>query len=100
MDGGPEGDFYRMLACFRELVFVSLCAVAMKVANNTASVYDVMRSYSGSKAKEKYLKKLIQGAIWANRTIFALSSLPWGSKCSSCFFIGQFVYPKFFLILN
>lgn len=89
VNASPEGEFYRKLACFRELVFVSFCAVALKVVSDTASVYEVMRSYTGSKAQGKHLIKLVRGAIWANRSIFALSKSPWGSKCSDCFFIGM-----------
>ena len=83
-----EGEFLRRLACFRELVFVSLCAVALKVEDDKAGVFEVMRSYIGSKAQEKHLMKQIRGAVWANSTIFALSKSAWGSKCSFCFFLG------------
>lgn len=84
-----EGDFHRKLACFRELVFMSLCAVALEMVENAGSVYDVMRSYSGSKAQEKHLKKLVRGAIWANRSISALSKSDWGPECSEVVFVGE-----------
>jgi hypothetical protein len=91
MKTSSEGDFYKKLARFQELVFVSLCAVALKNVD-AARVYEVMRSYSGSTAQERHLRKLVRGAIWANRSIFALSKTRWGSKCSEVFFVGKLAY--------
>ncbi|KAJ6012591.1 hypothetical protein N7522_002946 [Penicillium canescens] len=67
---------------------MSFCAVALKVADNAASVFKVMREYSGSEAQEKHLIKLTRGAIWANRSIFALSGTQWGSDCSDVFLLA------------
>ncbi|KAJ5291431.1 hypothetical protein N7478_000682 [Penicillium angulare] len=105
-----EDEFLQCLAHFRELVLVSLFAVNLGVVNlgvvnpdDTHTIYDIMRVYMESQQKtkktkathnkktpmtEKTLRKRIQGALWANRMIFALSQSPWGSKCSLCFFVA------------
>ncbi|KAJ5790820.1 uncharacterized protein N7518_007831 [Penicillium psychrosexuale] len=89
MKTSPEGDFYRKLVCFRELVFMSFCAVTLKTVGDAASVFEVMREYSGHDAQEKHLIKLTRGAIWANRSIFALSETQWRSDCSDIFLQGE-----------
>lgn len=103
INASVENEFLQCLKYFRELVLVSLFAVALKVVcpDDTDAVFDRMRDYMTSQEKtkdtkqndrkvtEKTLKKHIQGAIWANRMIFALSLSPWGSKSSFCFFIGK-----------
>ena len=100
MKTSPEGDFYCKLTCFRELVFMSFCAVALKVADNAASVFKVMREYSGSETQEKHLIKLTRGAIWANRSIFALSGTQWGSDCSDVFLLGKSEQQLIFVSIN
>ena len=94
----PDGEFCRRLARFRELIFVSFCAVVLKTDINAAEVYEIMRNYSGSKAEDKHLQKLISGAKWANRTIFALSKTRWGSQSWEVFFVGKFtsMTPNFY----
>jgi hypothetical protein len=72
MNANEQEDSYHKVACFQELVFMSLCAVASQTSENTASVYEAMRLYKNTNPREKHLKKLIRGAIWANRSIFAL----------------------------
>ncbi|KAJ5974757.1 hypothetical protein N7481_008464 [Penicillium waksmanii] len=88
----PNGGFYRKVACFRELVFVSFCNVVLKMGHDEADVHKIMRNYSGSKADEKHLRKLIAGAKWANRAIFALSKTCWGSKSWEVFFAGTLAH--------
>lgn len=101
MNMSPEGDFYRKLACFHELVFMSFCAVALKTVDDADSVFEVMRSYSGSEAQEKHLIKLVRGAIWANRSIFALSKTSWGSAGSSAFLVGKLEHhSQLYLLAN
>lgn len=93
LNTGKKGDSYRMVACFQELVFMSLCAVASSACedeNDTASIYDIMRQYKESDATEKHLIKLMRGAKWANRMIFALAKTNWGRQCSNIFFVGKY----------
>ena len=89
------------MACFHELVFMSFCAVALKTVDDADSVFEVMRSYSGSEAQEKHLIKLVRGAIWANRSIFALSKTSWGSAGSSAFLVGKLEHhSQLYLLAN
>lgn len=72
----------------RELVFVSLCVVAVQLGNRDSG-YGVMRSYFGDKGL-KQIDKLICGAKWANRLISdLLSTTRWGLKSWDIFFLGK-----------
>lgn len=72
----------------RELIFVSLCVVALQLADKD-SVYGVMRSYFGDKGL-KQIDKLICGAKWANRMISdLLSTTCWGLKSWDIFLLGK-----------
>lgn len=81
---------YQKVACFQELIFMSLCAVASQTSENITTVYQAMRLYKDSNSHEKHLKKFIRGAIWANRLIFALSKTSWAPECSNVFFVGKY----------
>ncbi|KAJ5394750.1 hypothetical protein N7509_000008 [Penicillium cosmopolitanum] len=65
------------LACFQELIFCSMCAVALEVAPKE-HVFQAMRSIFRSHATEKSLRGRIRGAKWANRVIDILSGTTWG----------------------
>ena len=90
LNTSKKGDYHRLVACFQELVFMSLCAVASSNEKDTASIYDVMRQYKKSNATEKHLNKLMRGAKWANRMMFALAKTNWGRQCSNIFFVGKY----------
>lgn len=88
---GSEKAFLAKMACFRELVFMSLCAVALtlELENGTARVYDIMRSFIGSEVQEKYLRKLLRGTTWAHELISTLSTKDWAPGCSYVLFLGS-----------
>lgn len=79
----------RKLACFRELVFVSMCAVALRISGDRDRVYEVMRTFRGSDTGSKHLGKLICGAKWANRAISLLSQTKWASRSWEVIFAGE-----------
>lgn len=87
---GPEKGFLAKLARFREFIFMSLCAVALKLelVDDAASVYGVMQSFIGFDAREKHLLKLIRGVTWANQLISELSTTAWAPGCSYVLFSG------------
>jgi hypothetical protein len=90
LNAGPEKGFLAKLARFREFIFMSLCAVALKLelVDDAASVYGVMQSFIGSAAHEKHLLKLVRGVTWANQLISELSTTAWASGCSYVLFLG------------
>ncbi|CRL22235.1 unnamed protein product [Penicillium camemberti] len=67
-------------ACFKELLFCSLCAVALEVMPKEI-VFQYMQSVFRCDAQSKSLRGRVRGAKWANRAIYLLSSTNWGS-CS------------------
>ncbi|KAE8377769.1 hypothetical protein BDV26DRAFT_292878 [Aspergillus bertholletiae] len=75
------------VAQFLELVFVSLCAVALKAVEDVDPVYNIMRTYV-SNAKRKHLDNLIRGATWANHCVSALYKTPWGYRGQEVFLIA------------
>lgn len=79
----------RKLACFRELVFVSMCGVALRISGDRDRVYEVMRTFRGSDTGSKHLGKLICGAKWANRAISLLSQTKWASRSWEVIFAGK-----------
>lgn len=79
----------RKIAYFRELVFVSSCAVALTICDDKDQVYEVMRAVRGSNAQSKHLGKLVCGAKWANRAISLLSQTEWASRSWSVIFAGK-----------
>lgn len=83
-----SGAFYRQVRCFRELILFSLSNVVLKMGFDKGDVYQIIRKFSGSKADDKHLKKLLAGATWANHAISALSKTRWGSKAWEIFFAG------------
>lgn len=90
MNVSEQEESYHKVACFPELIFMSLCAAASQTSENTASVYEAMRLYKKTNPREKHSKKLIRGAIWANRSIFALAETTWGPECSNAFLFGKY----------
>lgn len=80
----------RQVACVQELVFVSLCAVALRNDENTEKeiVYNIMRQVLRSDAQLLQLQKLIRGARWANRAISLLSSR-WKTRSWDILFVGM-----------
>ena len=82
----------RKIAYFRELVFVSSCAVALKInedKDDKDKVYEVMRAFRGSDVQSKHLNKLVCGAKWANRAMSLLSQSEWAFRSWSVFFAGR-----------
>ncbi|CAG8133814.1 unnamed protein product [Penicillium nalgiovense] len=74
------GTLNQQLACFQNLVFVSLCAVALEKTENKDGVHAVMREVLGSDASSKQLVKLVRGAKWANSLVSLLSKTKWASR--------------------
>lgn len=83
-----EANISQKTASFMELIFVSLCAVALKTVEDAQRVYGIMRLYV-SDARQRHLDKLIRGAIWANQSISALSKTDWGTRAAEVFLIGK-----------
>lgn len=81
-----KGD--RQLSCFRKIIFVSLCAVALEMNKSEDKVYEVMRKVLGTNGHSKHLLKLVRGAKWANRLISLLSKTKWASRSWDIIFIG------------
>ncbi|SPB49721.1 unnamed protein product [Aspergillus niger] len=65
---------------FRELIFCSLCAVALRSTRSNDDVYEAMRNVFGSDAKTKSLEALVRGAKWVNRTISLLTNTEWALR--------------------
>ncbi|EKV04072.1 hypothetical protein PDIG_91260 [Penicillium digitatum PHI26] len=81
-------------ACFKELLFCSLCAVALEVMPKE-EVFQHMQSVFCCDAKPKALRGRIRGAKWANRAIYLLSSTVWGSCSWDIIYIGMKRIPGF-----
>lgn len=76
--------------CFRELVYCSLCAVALNLELGAKKdVFDAMASVFGSDAKERRYKQLIRGAKWANKIINLLSCTKWGACSWDIIYVGM-----------
>ncbi|KAJ5654926.1 hypothetical protein N7490_001929 [Penicillium lividum] len=75
----PTKPKNRPFACFRELVFCSMCAVA-RITTKSEIVYDIMRSVYGSDACSERFRALIRGAKWANEAIYHLSRTKCGKR--------------------
>ncbi|KAJ5882297.1 uncharacterized protein N7529_000969 [Penicillium soppii] len=78
----------RPFACFQELIFCSLCAVALEVTPKE-NVFQAMRSVFRSDAKSESLRARIRGAKWANRAIHLLSRTNWGSYSWDIIYVGM-----------
>ena len=80
----------RQAACAKDLIFVSLCAVALR--NNEHAdkdtIYSSMRRVLRSDAQISQLQKLIRGARWANRAISLLTS-SWKARAWDILFSGM-----------
>ena len=83
------GIVNRQLACFRNIIFVSLCAVALKLVGDKDAVYTVMRKVLGSGADSKQLLKLVRGAKWANRLMSLLCETKWASRSWDILCVGM-----------
>lgn len=73
---------------FRELIFCSLCAVALRSTRSNDDVYEAMRNVFGSDAKTKSLEALVRGAKWVNRTISLLTNTEWALRGWDTAFLG------------
>lgn len=78
----------RPFACFQELIFCSLCAVALEVTSKK-NVFQAMQSVFRSDAEPKSLRARIRGAKWANRAIYLLSRTNWGSCSWDIIYVGK-----------
>ncbi|KAJ5330527.1 hypothetical protein N7476_000310 [Penicillium atrosanguineum] len=83
------GMLNRQLACFQNLVFVSLCAVALEKTEDRDGVYVVMRKVLGSDATSKQLAKLVRGAKWANSLVSLLTKTKWASRSWDILCVGM-----------
>ena len=83
------GILNQQLACFQNLVFVSLCAVALEKIEDRDGVYAVMRKVLGSDATSKHLVKLVRGAKWANSLVSLLSKTKWASRSWDVLCVGM-----------
>jgi hypothetical protein len=83
------GTLNQQLACFQNLVFVSLCAVALEKTENKDGVHAVMREVLGSDASSKQLVKLVRGAKWANSLVSLLSKTKWASRSWDILCVGM-----------
>lgn len=83
------GMLNQQLACFQNLVFVSLCAVALEKTEEKDGVYAVMRKVLGSDASSKQLVKLVRGAKWANSLVSLLSKTKWASRSWDILCVGM-----------
>ncbi|KAI1829006.1 hypothetical protein DTO027I6_10068 [Penicillium roqueforti] len=83
------GMLNQQLACFQNLVFVSLCAVALEKTENKDGVHAVMREVLGSAASSKQLVKLVRGAKWANSLVSLLSKTKWASRSWDILCVAQ-----------
>ncbi|KAJ5100927.1 hypothetical protein N7456_006979 [Penicillium angulare] len=70
----------RPYVCFRELVYCSLCVIALNFTPKSEDVYEAMRLGLGSDAVSHRFQQLIRGAKWANQAIYHLSQ----TKCGAC----------------
>lgn len=70
----------QQLKYFRELIFCSLCAVALRSAQSNDDVYKAMRKVFDSDASSKTLETLVRGAKWVNRTISLLTDTKWALR--------------------
>lgn len=79
----------RQLTCFRELIFCSLCAVALRSAKNKDDVYEAMRGVFGSDAYSKKFKALVRGAKWVNHIISLLLHTKWALRSWDIALVGM-----------
>lgn len=84
----------RPFACFQELIFCSLCAVALEVSPKE-NVFQAMQAVFHCDAKSKSLRARIRGAKWANRAIYLLSRTDWGSCSWDIIYVGMKRIPSF-----
>ncbi|KAJ6119050.1 hypothetical protein N7471_013001 [Penicillium samsonianum] len=83
------GMLNQQLACFQNLVFVSLCAVTLEKTEDKDGVHAVMRKVLGSAASSKQLVKLVRGAKWANSLVSLLSKTKWASRSWDILCVGM-----------
>lgn len=86
--GSAKSAALRPFACFQELIFCSLCAVALEVTSKE-NVFQAMRSVFRSDAEPKSLRARIRGAKWANRAVYLLSLTKWGSCSWDIIYVGM-----------
>jgi hypothetical protein len=77
--------FYDELQTFRELIFVSFCAVLENVGESVQEINGAMRILL-SNSNDVHLKRMRRGAIWANQRIAVL-----GDNATEWFFIRMYV---------
>jgi hypothetical protein len=87
-DTSPESVAKRPFAYFQELIFCSLCAVALEI-NPKEIVFAVMRQVLERDAIDKTLRGRIRGAKWANKVIHLLSRTNWGSYSWDIIYVGM-----------
>jgi hypothetical protein len=83
------GMLNQQIACFQNLVFVSLCAVALEHTEDKDAVHAIMRKVLGSDASSKQLVKLVRGAKWANSLVSLLSRTKWASRSWDILCVGM-----------
>ncbi|KAJ5117686.1 hypothetical protein N7448_011318 [Penicillium atrosanguineum] len=82
----------RQAACIQELIFVSMCAVALRNEEDAEkdNIYKNMREVFQSDAGLPQLQKLIRGAKWANSAVSLLTP-SWKTRSWDLLIFGMFV---------
>lgn len=83
------GLLNQQFACFRNILFVSLCAVALAIVRDKEDVYRVMRRIIGTDASSKQLIRLVRGAKWANSLMSILSKTKWAARSWDILCVGM-----------
>jgi hypothetical protein len=83
------GKMNQQIAYFREIVFVSACAIELEMVKNKDCVFEVMRKALGSKVASKQLLKLARGAKWVNNFISCVSKTKWASRSWDILCVGM-----------
>jgi hypothetical protein len=76
----------------QELIFVSLCAVALRNTGRAEKdkIYETMREVLKSESGIPHLQRLIRGAKWANRAVSSLTS-SWKTRSWDILIFGMLV---------
>ncbi|KAJ5764724.1 hypothetical protein N7520_004283 [Penicillium odoratum] len=86
---GSYGIVNQQLTCFLNMVFVSLCAVALENNEDKDGVWAVMRKVLGSDASSKQLGRLVRGAKWANGLVSLFLKTKWESRSWDILCVAQ-----------
>ncbi|KAJ5778357.1 hypothetical protein N7520_001603 [Penicillium odoratum] len=82
------GLLNRQLACFLDILFVSLCTVLLDRTEEKDGIYAIMRKVLGSNSSIQ-LAKFVRGAKWANSLVSLLSKTKWASRSWDILCVAQ-----------